>query len=385
MAASNSTNLNTASQLSSTYAPGRVNWDEIGKSEHFVQFYDEDDFLIESVSAFIGCALGAGEGAIVIATEAHRTALAARFTENGLDLSALSERGQYVALDAADTLAKFMVNGQPDAALFEEVVGGAVRQVGSKQPHIRAFGEMVALLWAEGNSSAAIRLEELWNELGKTHSFSLFCAYPLSGFHGEVNGQPFTHICDKHSRVLPSESYFSSAESTERLRTVTLLQQKAASLKAEIAERKRIEVGLREEQIKLDMAIALTGLGTWELDLETYQFRCSDQCKLIFGVPSDAVFEYSQLLELVHYHDRRRVQNALHTAIANNTDYDIEYRIIDPDGKFRWIAMMGHYFDGDGGHRILGAVLDITERKHALGVRLQALSQARDAPSILPN
>lgn len=373
MAASN---LNSAPQFAATQALDRVNWGEIGKSEHFVQFYDEDEFLVESVSAFIGFALGAGDGALVIATEAHRKALAARLIEKGLDLGALTQHGQYVALDAADTLAKFMINGRPDAVLFEEVVGGVVRQVGSKQPNIKAFGEMVALLWAEGNGAAAIRLEELWNELGKTHSFSLFCAYPLGGFHGEANGPAFTHICDKHARVLPSESYFSGMESTERLRTVTLLQQKAASLAAEIAERKRTEIGLCEEQIKLDMAIALTGLGTWELDLETYHFRCSDQCKIIFGVPPDAVFDYTQLLERVHYHDRRRVQNALHTAIANNADYEIEYRIIDPDGKFRWISIMGRYFGGGGRHRLLGGVLDVTERKHALGVRLKALNQS---------
>src|SRR4051812_455851 len=87
---------------------------EAGESEHFVQFYENDAFLVESVGTFIGAGLGAGNGAIVIATQAHREALEERLEAQGLDLMAVKQRNQYVALDAAETLAKFMVNGSPD-------------------------------------------------------------------------------------------------------------------------------------------------------------------------------------------------------------------------------------------------------------------------------
>ncbi|MDB6125198.1 MAG: putative two-component sensor histidine kinase protein [Pedosphaera sp.] len=219
---------------------------DMGESEHFVQFYEDDAFLVESVGAFVGAGLGAGNGAIVIATPAHREALEERLEAQGLDLDAIKKRGQYVPLDAAETLAKFMVNGTPDEDLFNEVVGGLVTEVAKGRRGLRAFGEMVALLWAEGNGSAAIRLEELWNDLGKVHSFSLFCAYPMKGFRGEANGEPFIHICKEHSRVIPSESYAAKGRTDdERLRTIALLQQKATSLEAEVLERKRAEEALR--------------------------------------------------------------------------------------------------------------------------------------------
>jgi len=120
--------------------------------------------------------------------------------------------------------------------------------------NLRIFGEMVALLWAEGNRTATIRVEELWNELGKGHSFSIFCAYPIHGFRGEANGQTLMHVCQEHSRVIPAESFGTGTNLDERLRTIILLQQKAISLEAEIAERKRAESATRAEQAKLAMA-----------------------------------------------------------------------------------------------------------------------------------
>src|SRR5207248_431872 len=105
------------------------------------------------------------------------------------------------------------------------------------------FGELVALLWADGNRAAAIRLEELWDDLGKTHSFSLFCSYPMHDFSGEVYEAGFTEICRQHSLVIPAESYSAQVSLNERLRAITLLQQKANSLEVEKAERKRAEEG----------------------------------------------------------------------------------------------------------------------------------------------
>ena len=237
---------------------------EAGESEHFVQFYEDDAFLVESVGTFIGAGLGAGNGALVIATQAHREALEERLEAQGLDLKAVKQRGQYVSLDAVETLSKFMVNRLPDENLFIQVMGGLVAETAKGRRGLRAFGEMVALLWAGGNGTAAIRLEELWNDLGKKHAFSLFCAYPMNGFKGEANGEPFLHICREHTRVIPAESYTQKARTDdERLRTIAFLQQKAGSLEAEILERKRAEAELgksrdelREQAFNLEQEVA---------------------------------------------------------------------------------------------------------------------------------
>lgn len=112
----------------------------------------------------------------------------------GLDTARSAAQGRFVSLDAQETLAKFMVDGWPDEARFSEVIGGVIQRVTAAakgaQPRVAAFGEMVALLWTDGKGEAAIRLEQLWNDLAQKHSFYLHSAYPMSGFSRSQDGDP---------------------------------------------------------------------------------------------------------------------------------------------------------------------------------------------------
>jgi PAS domain S-box-containing protein len=211
------------------------------ESDHFVQFYETDEFLIDSVNGFVAAALDAGNSSLVIATLEHRVAIERKLTASGISVAAAIESGQYVALDAADTLSKLMADGLPSPLLFQQYLGGIVSRLAQDGRRVHAFGEMVALLWANGNRHAAIRLEELWNELGKALRFTLFCAYPMSAFGDESCAVPFNGICACHSRVIPAESYADIDSADERLRAVSLLQQKAQSLEAEIRHRAEVE------------------------------------------------------------------------------------------------------------------------------------------------
>ena len=165
-----------------SFAPP-VDWAAVGETEHVVQFYESDVFLIDSVSRFVGGALTAREGSLVIATEDHRQAIHKKLVACGIDVAEAVANGRFVMLDAAETLATFMIDGAPDPHRFAEFIGNVVARVAEGGKRVRAFGEMVALLWAKGNRSAAIRLEELWNELAKTHRFALLCGYPINGFN----------------------------------------------------------------------------------------------------------------------------------------------------------------------------------------------------------
>jgi len=352
----------------------RIDWSEMGEAQHFVQFYEDDQFLVESVGGFVGAGLGAGDAAIVIATAAHRAALEERLELQGLDLAAVRAQGRFVALDAAETLSRFMVDGSPDKTLFTKTVGSVVAHAATGQRGVRAFGEMVALLWAEGNAPAAIRLEELWNELARSHSFSLFCAYPMNGFRGASHGDSFLHICKEHSRVIPSESYTTQRTADDRLRSVSVLQQKASSLESEISERKHVESIVLAEQTKLTMAVAVAQLGIWELDMETNRLTCSDQCKANFGVTAHEPLTYESFLELIYAEDRGAVQTALRAAIADGTDYSAEYRVVHSGGNLRWIASMGRCFH-NGAHRMLGVTVDVTERKRASELLEQTVAE----------
>jgi len=259
-----------------------AHWADHQTPAHVVQFYGDDGFLFDELSRFIGTALGAGEAALVIASKEHRDGLARRLKIWGLDTAWAMAQGRYVALDAAETLAKFMVDGWPDVARFAEVVGGLIERVraasGGEARRVAAFGEMVALLWMEGNADAAIRLEELWNDLARTHAFSLRCAYPMSSFCREEHGDLLLKICAEHSAVIPGESYTALVSEDERLRGIAQLQQKAAALETEVAERRLVEEKLRRSQSELESLVeqrtaALRQLSSRLLNLQDTERR----------------------------------------------------------------------------------------------------------------
>ncbi|HEX8185440.1 MAG TPA: ATP-binding protein, partial [Blastocatellia bacterium] len=233
----------------------QLDWSDISESEHFVQFYEADEFLLNSLSGYIGTGLGAGDTCIVVATKAHRDGLDERLRASGLDPVAARESGQYLSLDAAETLSMFMIDGSPEPGLFAGVVGDIIACAGKDRRRVRIFGEMVALLWAEGSYDAAIRLEELWNDLHKSYPFLLFCAYPMEGFGIEAFGKRIGKVCEGHSRVIPAESYTTLSSADDRLRAIATLQQKARSLESEIAERKSAEVALCEVKDELELQV----------------------------------------------------------------------------------------------------------------------------------
>jgi len=170
--------------------------------KHFVRFYDDDDALVKEVAQFISSGFLAGHGGIVIATQPHRQALERRLIASGCDLAAVLQTSRYVALDAAETLSRFMVGGWPDETRFSEVVGSLIASAEERHSWVRAFGEMVAILWAEGKQDAAVQLERLWTRLCEARTLSLFCAYPIQYVQKEESSNHFMDICTEHSQVL---------------------------------------------------------------------------------------------------------------------------------------------------------------------------------------
>ena len=168
---------------------------------HVVQFYGHEEELADRVAGDLLETLR-GEGvAVVIATPDHRRAFEARLAQAGADLAAAALDGTYLAVDASDTIHALMTGGRLDRDAFGRVIGGLIQRAGHGGRPVRAYGEMVAVLWDAGLVNVAVQLEEMWDELGLRHSFSLFCGYPASSV-GDGHLEAFADLCRLHRSVV---------------------------------------------------------------------------------------------------------------------------------------------------------------------------------------
>ena len=175
--------------------------------DHVVAFYESESDLAATVGRYLAAALLAGEQAVVIATPAHTEAFETELFDAGVDLHEARQAGRLVTLDAAATLESFMRADGIDRSAFRRVVGGVVRKAVASGRPVRAYGEMVALLWEAGNVAGAIELETLWNELGAELSFSLFCAYHHEADAGSEHSDALHQVCHLHTSVIEASAH----------------------------------------------------------------------------------------------------------------------------------------------------------------------------------
>ncbi|HZS05992.1 MAG TPA: PAS domain S-box protein [Blastocatellia bacterium] len=358
----------------------RSDWSEMGESEHFVQFYESDVFLLNSLSGYIGTGLGAGDGCIVVATPAHREGLEKRLYASGLDVAAAGARGQYVSLDAAGTLEQFMADGVPAPDRFAEVIGGVIARAAEGRRHVRIFGEMVELLRAGGNHAAAISLEKLWNDLGKTHSFSLFCAYPINGFGGEALAGPLSDVCASHSRVIPAESYAALADTEDRLRAVALLQQRAESLEAEVAERREVEQQLRLSEIRYRRLFEAASDGILMVDPETHKITDANPSMTTLLGAAREELTGKELWEVGLLKSREASAEAFIQLREKGAICFDHLPLRTGDGQHRDVELVTSIYRTNGHQVIQCNVRDVTMRKQAEAVtaHLAAIVESSD-------
>lgn len=183
-----------------------ADWPELVKHpaerDHVVHLYQDRAFLIEAVAEFVGSGLSLGEAALVLARPEHRKAL----------LAALGARGLYPnralrLLDARETLEAVMRDGSPQWSAFEATCGTAIAELRLQYPGVRAYGELVDLLWQEGRRSAALQLEDYWNDLARIRPFTLLCAYGIDPLDGAAYASGFAAVCKAHSHLIPARDY----------------------------------------------------------------------------------------------------------------------------------------------------------------------------------
>jgi DNA-binding CsgD family transcriptional regulator/PAS domain-containing protein len=347
---------------------------------HQVAFYESVGFLVETVSGFVGSALHDGDAAIVIATATHRRVFEAALDASGIDLSTVV--GRYLALDAAELLEKFMVDGAPDAERFREAVRALVERPAAEGRQVQVFGEMGVLLCDAGDVASTVALEELWNGLGVTCQLARLCAYPLRAFASEARAAAFERICEQHTAVIPTESYPLCDSAAERQRAVARLQQESGALRADLArlraEREIMDelahgdalIGLAKNRTshQLDTAERVGRLGTWEWLPVTGAQVWSNNLYRIFGVePGETTPTREYILERAHPDDRERVAKYFELSVLVPRPPPIEYRIRHPTGDVRYLRSTITNIDTgpEGARQIVGMVQDVSDQRIA--------------------
>jgi signal transduction histidine kinase/CheY-like chemotaxis protein len=296
--------------------------------DHVVQFYEREQSLYELVGRFLLEGLEAGESLMVIATPVHCQHFEAQLRKAGVDVEALRARGGLTTFDAEQTLSRFMVEGMPDRALFREVVAAALEKIPTGGAgRVRGYGEMVDLLWRNGQDGAAVRLEELWNELCAEKSLVLLCAYDMIGFTGAAASEGLRKVRAQHAPAPSPEGASASPvaaprgpASTEGAPSPAAAGDYTRQLEAEIELRKRLERALRESLAERRRA---------EAEVRSNQQTLADLRQLAFGLSDqldvDGVIKAT--LELV--------LNALHAKAG-------VVALVQPDGMIELRQSIGY-------------------------------------------
>ena len=170
-------------------------------SFHAVRFYKDAESLCGLVAGFLGDGFVAKQPAVMIATPEHRNGIVEQLRFRGFDPALLQASGELVLLDANESLNQFMVDGRPEGRRFAATIEPVLQAITARRPgvSIRAYGEMVDVLWKRGQTVAATRLEMLWNDLAQHHQFALLCGYAMGNFYKDAAVE---EICSHHSHVL---------------------------------------------------------------------------------------------------------------------------------------------------------------------------------------
>jgi KaiC/GvpD/RAD55 family RecA-like ATPase len=153
---------------------------------HIVYPYTDEQCMVRAVEFYASSGISKGEAVVLIVTEAHREALIVQLKSEAFNVERLQSSGQLVMLDASEMLAVIMADGSLDATTFKAAIKRIIELAGrdpasGHHRRVRLFGEMVSLLWTTGNAEAALRLEELWNEVTEAYRVALLCTYLLDG------------------------------------------------------------------------------------------------------------------------------------------------------------------------------------------------------------
>jgi hypothetical protein len=188
-------------------------WDGIlaaaGPRDHIVQLYQDQQFLNRAVCRFAAGAIANGEGVILVPTAAHWDAFRPRLEAEGVNVKAAQDNGQLTVVDADELLPRFMKGGMPDAPVFLGLAADVIAKAHGEGQYqkVRWWGEMVNILWEQGNVAASMNLEDQFDRLANHHEIAIFCSFVMDNFNSEVHSRLLPRLGQNHSHLIPVEDY----------------------------------------------------------------------------------------------------------------------------------------------------------------------------------
>ena len=343
---------------------------------HEVQFYSDHDFLLEVVSRFIAQAITNGDATIVVATDAHWAGITQILETRGIALDEQIENGRTLFVDADELLAKITVDGWVDAREFTRIISSLLTKARGEEEgsgsQVAVFGELVALLWAQGRLREAIQVEELSNNLARTEPFYLLCAYPLSGFNQDKHTAPFLEVCAQHSHVVPSETVLRLTKSEERLRIIACLEQKAQVLDSEMMSR-------RSEQLFRLFVDAVQDYAIFTLDSEGYIRSCNAGAERIQGYKTAEILGQHFSCFYPEGDVRSGTPKAELDTAARDGRFEVEAWRVREDGSMFWANVVITPLRDEAG-RVIGfgkVTRDFTERMKTQSALQKEIAERR--------
>ncbi|HYG53518.1 MAG TPA: MEDS domain-containing protein [Flavobacteriales bacterium] len=185
-------------------------WGKIAPAEHLVQVYDSKEIFLETLTGFVGTGINAGDSVIIIATSKNLGLLYDRLIGHGININSLISENKFIPLNAEEALNTFMHNGMPNPDLFDQLIGGLYAKALKGSKKVRAFGELVALLWENGNRAGSVKLESLWDHFCRKNALTLFCAYEKSLFKPNTDDY-LDGLCLCHTKVIAGDKKINNA------------------------------------------------------------------------------------------------------------------------------------------------------------------------------
>ena len=204
------------------------------EGEHCAQFYLDEAVLTDSLARWVRQGCESDAAVVLIASAAHLQRLEQHWQSDGNDASRARQAGRLMALDAEAMLAAFPPEEAPDRERFFAGVGRIIADAARRCGRVVAFSELAALLWKQGRPEAAVRLEQLFNELATRCSFTLLCVHSMRDCADARHIRPFEALCAAHNRIVPVDEELLSSP-LQRQRVVAQLQQKELILQAKLA------------------------------------------------------------------------------------------------------------------------------------------------------